>query len=318
MANYITDIKIPNGSTYKTYTQANISFIYTNGTISSFDNNCIVKVHIKNSGYYTGMLKNSVCYYITYYSGSAIYLPGPSPLQNRDGCTRGFIIPNTRTFYLSTDATYTIDFDSSLFSSVTRQKGVLYLPQSIRTDPAIDSDEYSYTTFTFKDYGMTADIFTSGCIVFCLLGDTLITMADRSKKRIDEIVPGDMVLSYDFNTQSFFANKVISSTARSPVKSDYYVVSKFDDGTVIKTTKGHRFYSVDNACSRNIENWDIGTRAFSSMRTTPKLISREVLHEDVLGYDIEMEQNTSNYFANGILCGNNNSCSGKVLLDGGR
>ena len=57
---------------------------------------------------------------------------------------------------------------------------------------------YIHSAGTFVIYG-----------IYCLTGDTRITMADRSTKRMDEIEVGDELLSYDWETMRLVPNRVV-------------------------------------------------------------------------------------------------------------
>ena len=166
---------------------------------------------------------------------------------------------------------------------------------------------------TYRNIGLV--IIASGDNT-CLLGDTLITMADGSQKRIDEIVPGDEVLSIDAYTGEFFANKVVENDADiGGYVGPNYDVFTFDDGTIIKTTMSHLFYNVELGRSVDINKWEIGQRGYTQRKTYARLISHEKVNEPAVGYNIKCGEGGmhTNYFANGILAGDNKMNISKLL-----
>ena len=78
---------------------------------------------------------------------------------------------------------------------------------------------------------------TSGStFICCIIGDTLIAMADGSQKRIDEIVVGDEILSYNMDTGEVEVDYVDALIVRY---REIKVTITFTDGTSIKVTNDH-------------------------------------------------------------------------------
>jgi hypothetical protein len=69
----------------------------------------------------------------------------------------------------------------------------------------------------------------------CLSGDTLITMSDGSLKKMEEIVPGDFIMS----PTGVVKVLGVSNNHFSPFLISYV----FEDGTIIEETGPHRFYN---------------------------------------------------------------------------
>lgn len=213
------------------------------------------------------------------------------------------------------DDTFSIETDS--------HSGIAYTPnielRSFRNGYNSSSVTTNIYNFGFKNNAYrNIGIITveNGDYQQCLLGDTLITMADGSLKRIDEIVPGDEVLSVDTTNGEFFANPVVDNSASvGGTEGASYDIYTFDDGTVIKTTLGHLFYNVDLGRSVNIDKWELGQRGFTQRKTYAKLIGHEKVNEIAVGYNITCGKNykKTNYFANGILCGDNKMNISKSL-----
>lgn len=140
----------------------------------------------------------------------------------------------------------------------------------------------------------------------CLTGDMLVTMADNSQKRIDEIEVGDYVLSYDWDTMQCIPQKVIFTDKNARKSHTEYDKWTFDDGTIIKTVHEHEFYNVENKRMTYMSQWNIGEHAYKEDGTTPALLAHEAVKEEVNHYKITLEKYT-NFFVNGLLNGDRNN-----------
>ena len=70
----------------------------------------------------------------------------------------------------------------------------------------------------------------------CLSGDTLITMADGSERRLDSLKEGDKVLAQDGIIDTIY-------TLKRGFYSPYHTFYYFDNGSIIDETHDHRFYN---------------------------------------------------------------------------
>lgn len=83
---------------------------------------------------------------------------------------------------------------------------------------------------------------TVGCTLSassCVSGDTLITLADGSKKRMDEITYADTLLTYDLDT-GMFAPAAISKIYNHGPANEILVLT-FDYNTIVKVVNKHGF-----------------------------------------------------------------------------
>ncbi len=128
----------------------------------------------------------------------------------------------------------------------------------------------------------------------CLSGDTLITMADGTKCRLDVITLEDYALSCD-NTPT----KVIKLERGNFNKC--HILYHFDDGTTIDETHEHRFFHVEHNTLVKLKDWKIGERAKKQDGSTVSLESIEVVKEPAEMFGIWTE--SGYYFANGLLSG---------------
>ena len=138
------------------------------------------------------------------------------------------------------------------------------------------------------------DIFIEEDASTCLSGDTLITMADGSQRRMDSVCVGDTVLS---------RNGAISRihTVKHNRFSDYHTLYHFEDGTVIDETHPHRFYNVDQGFWQRLQLWNIGDHAVNQNGAEVALMSVERLDEKAEMFGIWTDDGT--YYANGLLSG---------------
>lgn len=154
---------------------------------------------------------------------------------------------------------------------------------------------------------LTGDIFIN-CEVLeqnCILSDTLVTMADGTKKAIGDIAVGDRILSYNFESGRLIANPVIyASSQDSSINwtTIRYFKWTFSDGTVIKNAFAHRFYNIEQKSFVYINLWNIGEHIFKEDGTIAQLISKELIKENCT-FERIIGQYGTNYFANGCLTG---------------
>lgn len=106
--------------------------------------------------------------------------------------------------------------------------------------------QYSYTDSTnttyyyYVGYHMAEKGDGSGCFT----PDTLITLADGSKKRVDELTFDDKILAWDFFTGSYVAKNISILVNHG---SDLYKVAytEYSDGTQLKLIAEHGVFDYD-------------------------------------------------------------------------
>lgn len=135
----------------------------------------------------------------------------------------------------------------------------------------------------------------------CLAEGTLVTLADRSKKKIEDITYEDKLLVWDFDNGCFAEAKPLW-IKKKQVAEEYNLV-KFDNGVELKTVADHRIFNVETqkfTYTMNEEDTPIGTSTFMEDGTIAKIVEREVVRETVNYYNIITDYHM-NLFANGIL-----------------
>ena len=78
----------------------------------------------------------------------------------------------------------------------------------------------------------------------CITGDTLITLADGSQKRIDQIAATDIILVWNFFTGEY--DTAYGSIIMNHGYGDFEIINlKFSDGTVVKVINSHGFFDEE-------------------------------------------------------------------------
>ena len=146
---------------------------------------------------------------------------------------------------------------------------------------------------------------------YCLAQDTLITLADGTQKRIDQLVAGDKVLSINPKTLQLEEDEVVLTDAFENKTHTEYDVWTFSDGTVVKTVHPHRFYNIERQKMVYMSEWQMGEHAYTQKGRQVALVSHENIKEEVHHYTL-FTKKWNNYFANGLLSGNRMSIEMKL------
>lgn len=211
------------------------------------------------------------------------------------------------TLLISKDTT-----DSSFNETVTCTSGSLFIIETNATayDGSIDSTSttggVTYVDSENITSGITLTVMGDGTFsartFVCLTGDTLITLADGTEKRIDELSYEDKVLGYNPETKALVAQKVLYTDSKENKSYKEYDKWYLSDDSVIKTVHRHRFYNVERQAFVYMDEWNIGEHFKRLDGSTPSLVSHEKIVEKVKHYTLFTEY--QNYFANGCLSGN--------------
>lgn len=160
---------------------------------------------------------------------------------------------------------------------------------------------------------------TIDCTIYeqeCILAESLVTMADGSKKALGDIVVGDVVLSYDWETMQLIENPVIYASGQDTEKNWQtvrYFEWTFSDGTIIKQAFAHRFYNLEKKAFIYLEKWNIGDHIYKEDGTYAELLSVRTVYETCTFARIKLQYGT-NYFANGALTGDRH-CPTNLTFD---
>lgn len=132
------------------------------------------------------------------------------------------------------------------------------------------------------------------CNAICLSGDTLITLADGTSRRLDELMGDELVLGGDMQPARILR---IARGTYSPKHTLYH----FEDGTVIDETHEHRFFNNEQGFWQKLKNWRMGDRAQRLDGGTPALVAVEPVEERAEMFGMWVDRGS--YWANGLLSG---------------
>ena len=110
----------------------------------------------------------------------------------------------------------------------------------IATVKYADLPEFSWSSFQKG----TVEAVSSGGGGGCVTGDTLVTLADGTQKRIDQVTYTDKLLVWDFFNGKYA--KVPAAAIINHGTGIWDVITlKFSDGTVVKAVTAHAFFDAD-------------------------------------------------------------------------
>lgn len=192
----------------------------------------------------------------------------------------------------TSDSVQFIKYDASYF--VLWQSGAVF-----EADKALDIADLDAA-------GITVDKQDVIAYWLCMLKGTLITLADGTKKPIEQITYDDELLVWNFYDGKFDTAKPcwikISQVAHE------YNLCKFSNGVEVGFVgeggnKGyHRIYNDEAKCFTHtgVTETPIGTTTFAEDMSMPTLVGQEVVKKEVKYYNIITDKHY-NLFANGIL-----------------
>lgn len=135
----------------------------------------------------------------------------------------------------------------------------------------------------------------------CMLTGTKITLADGSKKNIEDLTYSDTLRVWNFDDARYDSSSICFLT-KIGLKNTHYYKLTFSDGTILKTTgknSNHRVYSYDKQKFVGVRDVEIGEKVFSENGILT-ITNKEYFDEDVYYYNVITSQHF-NCFANGIL-----------------
>lgn len=184
------------------------------------------------------------------------------------------------------------------------------LPTFTGTTPTLVSQTNQTLIYELKDG--TTGISDIG-VATCLIKGTLITLADGSKKPVEDITYDDELLVWNFYKGCF--DKAKPRWIKIAQTASVYNKLTFDNGATLGLvgeggTQGyHRIFNEQARLFTHtgVPETPIGTITFAEDCTKPTLVKQELVHEEVEFYNVITETHF-NLFANGILtsCKNSN------------
>lgn len=143
-------------------------------------------------------------------------------------------------------------------------------------------------------------------IYACIIEGTLITLADHTKKPIEDITYDDDLFVWNFYEGKFDSAKPVWIT--KPRLAHEYNLCKFSNGVEVGFVGNggnegyHRIYNdkTKTFTHTGVAETPIGTHTFAEDGSFPELISQEVIKTPVRYYNIGTKEHI-NLFSNGIL-----------------
>lgn len=197
--------------------------------------------------------------------------------------------------------------ESMVFGTVRKSGSVVGVRIFRDEDVYIRTAEKSIYLESARDIELNTPygtVYANGQIISqggCLAEGTLITMADGTKKVIEEVVPGDEVLSYDFENQKTVPAVVLFNEAHGRVT--YTKENLFSDGSVLETYDEHFVYNVNGSACSDIQKWETSDAAMKADGTVVNWCGY-VSKAGVAVRTFNLITSNNTYFASGIL----NSC----------
>lgn len=143
-----------------------------------------------------------------------------------------------------------------------------------------------------------------GCVAPpCFLSGTKILLADGSFIKIENIKPGDKVMSYDLKKSSFLTTTVSQITVHKDNPTGYYLINN-----ILKVTKDHPIW-IKNRGWIKVENLKIGDEVFDKEEKFTKIVKIKKISGINTVYDLSIKESPHNFFAEGILVHNKYACS---------
>ena len=162
-------------------------------------------------------------------------------------------------------------------------------------------------------YKLNGDCTISNWSFACLIKGTLITLADGSKKPVEDITYDDELLVWNFYKGCF--DKAKPRWIKIAQTANVYNKLTFNNGVTLGLvgeggTQGyHRIFNEQARLFTHtgVPETPVGTITFAEDCTKPTLVKQELVHEEVEFYNVITETHF-NLFANGILtsCKNSN------------
>lgn len=135
-------------------------------------------------------------------------------------------------------------------------------------------------------------------VQLCFVAGTLVTMADGKGKPIEDVIEGDEVLTFDFKTQANITTKVTQVFHHAAEQTKFYLV--FNDH--LGVTPNHQLYTPFGWLEAGTLN--IGDALVDIHGNEIEIVSIAVVGESVPTYNLHVDNENHNYYANDILVHN--------------
>lgn len=134
----------------------------------------------------------------------------------------------------------------------------------------------------------------------CLVAGTLVTLANGTKKKIEDLTYEDNLLVWDFDNACMASAKPL--WLQKEQKAERYNLLKFSDDNILKTINQHRILNIEKGkfTYPMTDETPIGTTTLNDKGEKVKLVSKEIIEEKVTYYNLITKYHM-NAFTGGIL-----------------
>ncbi len=223
-----------------------------------------------------------------------------------DGTTITPVVANNTLYFASTNKAFGTGTTSRniILTYVFTDKNASTLWNRTETVTYSNLSEYDYNSF--KNNGTLTEP-SSGGGGTCLAAGTMITLADGTKRAVEDLRKGDKVMSFDHLTGEITCSDVII-VVKTAQENYYKNTFVFNDGTELVTINEHGIFDLDINAYVNIDHENYGQyigHRFVSVDSAGKLyiktlVGVDTVRESGFKYDIVTNQ-TLNYVAEDTL-----------------
>lgn len=141
-------------------------------------------------------------------------------------------------------------------------------------------------------------LLAQSCCSLCFLPDTAILMSDYSYKSIQDIKPGEKIISFDLSKQKSKVNTVAKLLVHPESSVGYYLIN-----SNLKVTGNHRVWTNNHVWER-VDQMKIGDHLLYkgnkqiTVRSIRKLSGKNTV------YNLHLDDSPHNYFAENVLAHN--------------
>lgn len=159
------------------------------------------------------------------------------------------------------------------------------------------SNYFSVDTGTIATRAWVQDNFVQKC----LKAGTKIKMADGTDKNIEDVEPGDIVLSYDIQNDTTCEAVVLNM--RQTGMAEAYTAMVFDNETYVEVYGEHDIFIDDRQRLECYQYMDSGEKAITTDGSRTTFVFSEIINHNAKSRHYAIVTSNHLYFANGILMG---------------
>ena len=188
-----------------------------------------------------------------------------------------------------------------LYASFGFSPNSSYSPGKTTGGVSFQDRDYNHFLYKVTGNGTISDIYAQPCFV----EGTLITLADGSQKKVEDINYGDEVLCYDFNEGKQTTAPI--EFVMKKMQSNFYYKVSLSDGTELKLVgsngKSHRLYNVTKQSFMYPQDFEENDYTLKQNGTIATISSIEKVEEKVNFYNISSKDHI-NVYAENVLTSN--------------